>query len=115
MVAPVPPTFPHPHLGITLGCSLSAGLRNSARPLLTLAMAFSSCRHTRGPMPKLKHLQESWAMKSHSHAGARAWAGVFDGQRCHPGCLLAWGTPGEAKPVGLRDVMGEEHPWGWCR
>lgn len=56
-VTPLSPAPPHPLLGITLGCSLSAGLRNSARPRLTLAMPFSSRRHARGPMPKLKHLQ----------------------------------------------------------
>lgn len=50
-----PPVLPP---GVTLGCNLSAGLRNSARPRLTLAMPFSSRRHARGPMPKLKHLQE---------------------------------------------------------
>jgi len=55
---PVPPVPPGPRPGITLGCSLSAGLRNSARPRLTLAMPFSSHRHARGPMPKLKHLRE---------------------------------------------------------
>lgn len=42
----------------TLGCSLSARSRNSARPRLSLAMAVSSRRHARGPIPKLKHLQE---------------------------------------------------------
>lgn len=56
---------PCPCLGITLGCSLSAGLRNSARPRLTLAMAFSSRRHAREPMPKLKHLQKIQGMGSH--------------------------------------------------
>lgn len=61
-VSPVPPL---PHLGLTLGCSLSAGPRNSARPRLTLAMAFSSCRHARGPTPKLKHLWESQGTESH--------------------------------------------------
>lgn len=69
-------SLPSPHLcpGITLGCSLSAGLKNSAWPRLTLAMPFSSRRHARGPMPKLKHLQESQAVKSHGWASARVWA-----------------------------------------
>lgn len=64
---------PRPCLGVTLGCSLSVGLRNSARPRVTLATAFSSRRHTRGPMPKLKHLQESQGMESHGWEGAGCW------------------------------------------
>lgn len=109
-VAPMPPCSPCLCPGVTLGCSLSAGLRNSARPRLTLAMPLSSRRHARGPMPKLKHLQgraRLWKATARPAASpAAGMGGGVDSQRCCPGCTLGCGTTGEAGPVELGDVMG---------